>query len=111
MAQRRRDLGQRGDDGAGLGLVTDLHARLAWGGTNRSRPGYRVPQLIATFWESAPEGPLQVGVAHLAVGEPDPLAGRLLGRAHQPGVGEELAGVVEAADVADLVEDRQRQDL
>src|SRR5262249_16790603 len=40
-----------------------------------------------------------------------PLAGRLVAAADQPGVGEELADRGEAADVVDLVEQDQGQDL
>ena len=53
-AQRRRDLGQRGDDRAGLGLIANLHVRLAGEGEQTvRRPCYRDPQLLTTSWESA----------------------------------------------------------
>src|SRR5262245_46055017 len=41
------------------------------------------------------EGPAQVGVADLLAPRADLLAGRLVGAAHQPGVRQELADVVE----------------
>jgi hypothetical protein len=56
------------------------------------------------------EGPLEVGVADLVPSGAFLLAGRLVGAAHQPGVGQELAGGAEAADVVDLVEQDQGQD-
>jgi hypothetical protein len=53
-AQGGCDVGQRGDDGAGLGLVADLHVRLAGAGEQTDRRlCYRDPEPTATFWESA----------------------------------------------------------
>src|SRR5262245_4025067 len=55
------------------------------------------------------EGPLQPGVARLAVADTDALAARLLHGAAQPGVGAELLAGVEPPDGVDLQQDGQRQ--
>src|SRR5262249_10971045 len=57
------------------------------------------------------EGPFEVGVADLVAAAALLLPGRLVGAAHQPGVGEELAGGGESADVVDLIKQYQRQHL
>jgi hypothetical protein len=54
------------------------------------------------------EGPLQPGVAGLAVADADALAGRLLDGATQAGLGAELLARVEAVDGIDLQQDGQR---
>jgi hypothetical protein len=54
------------------------------------------------------EGPLQPGVAGLAVVLADALAGRLLDGAAQPGVGAELLAALDAVDGVDLQKDGQR---
>ena len=67
----------------------------------------------SSFWARhgrLAEGPLQPGVAGLAVAHADPLAGRLLHGAAQPGVEAELLPRVEALDGVDLQQDGQRQD-
>jgi hypothetical protein len=54
IGQRCRDISQRRDERAGLGLVADLHVRLAGEGEQTARRQcYRDPQFIATFSESA----------------------------------------------------------
>src|SRR5262245_65071394 len=57
------------------------------------------------------ESPAQMGVADLLAAGALDLAGRLVPAGHQPGVGEELPGVVEAEDGVDIVQKHQRQDL
>jgi hypothetical protein len=55
LAQPRRDFGQRGSEGAGLGSGAALHGRLnGAGGRTGRRLCYRGPQTIATFRESTP---------------------------------------------------------
>src|SRR5262245_8852407 len=49
------------------------------------------------------EGPFEMGVADLVAAGALLLARRLVGAADQPGVGEELADLGEAADVVDFV--------
>src|SRR5215470_13979988 len=48
------------------------------------------------------EGPAQMGVAYLLAAGALDFASRLVSAGHQPGVGEELPGVVKAEDVVDL---------
>src|SRR5262245_56554492 len=57
------------------------------------------------------EGPFEVGIADLVAAGALLLAGRVVGATDQPGVGEELADLGEAADVVDLVEEDEGQDL
>ena len=57
------------------------------------------------------EGPLQMGVADLVAAEALASCRPTRGAAHQPGVGEELADLGEAADVVDLVEQDQARIL
>ena len=57
------------------------------------------------------EGPLEMGVADLVVLPAGPLGGRLVGALHQPCVGDELPHRREPCDVADLIEDGEREGL
>ena len=55
--------------------------------------------------------PLQVDVADLRTAAAELLSCRAVITLHQPRVREEVLNSLEAFDVVDLVEDRQRQDL
>ena len=57
------------------------------------------------------ERPLQMDVAHLRAAGAELLAAGLLHALDQPRVRGELLHAIEARDVVDLVEDRQREDL
>jgi hypothetical protein len=108
----------------GVGIPAGHTARLLFrpGGKGRQRPRLaallppaRQPVLarLALAQEQGRrlgEGPLEVGVADLVPAGALLLAGRLVGAAHQPGVGQELVGGREAADVVYLVEQDQGQE-
>src|SRR5262249_28625852 len=57
------------------------------------------------------EGPAQVGVADLLPAPAEHLAGRLVPRTHQACIRQELPLGAEAADVVNLVEQHQGEDL
>ena len=57
------------------------------------------------------EGPLQMDVADLGSSGSELLARRAVLALHEPRVREKVLDAWEAADVVDLVEDRERQDL
>src|SRR3990170_2031990 len=57
------------------------------------------------------EGPLQVGVADLGAAGPEALSGRALLALHQSGVGGEVLDRGEAANIMDLVEEGEAEDL
>src|SRR5262249_60677299 len=57
------------------------------------------------------EGPAQVRIADLLAAEAALLARRLVTRSYQPGIRDKLADRSEAADVVDLVQQHQGEDL
>jgi len=57
------------------------------------------------------ERPLEMGVADLSSTRAFSLTGGLVSRGYKPGVGAEVLDTGEAADVVDLVEEGQREDL
>jgi hypothetical protein len=57
------------------------------------------------------EGPLEVDIAHLGSGQLFRLTGRLVGSLYQASVGEKVLDPREAAQVVNLVEQGQREDL